>query len=565
LNRVNYAEEQYDQEYDDAQGNPAEQLQASLRKQYQEFDQQNYINVPGNHGGVDYEEYIPPMRDYPRPDEPRKGKAYLTKLLQKWDWTQTDTHDEAIAVLQDERMQDEQQLIHQSLTQLGINWGEALPMYPVRFRTTDGQIKTITIGADDTGSDLIKNAKAFYGKWLANVRYHGQYINENVTVLENGLIPGWSNILEVTYKPEMVVNAQGICSLQEVMPQVRVYTNQIPDRLTEESSKNRVNHEVISEILQEVITLNIQAESLARIVDKLRTITADKIRPYQVEVYTILKKYGQYVRKQLRKKKYKQLCIGITTHDGIRIQCLLPVLSRVKVLRDDVMTQLHSPIIVHLELLGRRLDDDEYLIDCGCNPRTTNEVRTVYLMAGEREIEIPPSPPDDGDEVSIPVTNHQPVLPPEDQEPTRRSIMGEPPGEVTHPHLNTPRRENVTLPEEQSSTSYHRHSVSYQHQVDSDASNENIAPDSLGTPNVRRKLSPMSHLVFTPIVRQSAEPIVQLELVHKMNRKSPRNANDIVLQDITNHYIDPFEEKFSDQFREEARRVDTEALHIQRG
>ena len=43
-------------------------------------------------------------------------------MLQKWDWTQTDTHDEAIAVLQDERMQDEQQLIHQSLTQLGANW-----------------------------------------------------------------------------------------------------------------------------------------------------------------------------------------------------------------------------------------------------------------------------------------------------------------------------------------------------------------------------------------------------------------------------------------------------------
>ena len=40
LNRVNCAEEQYDQEYDDAQGNPAEQLQASLRKQYQEYDRQ---------------------------------------------------------------------------------------------------------------------------------------------------------------------------------------------------------------------------------------------------------------------------------------------------------------------------------------------------------------------------------------------------------------------------------------------------------------------------------------------------------------------------------------------
>ena len=138
-------------EYLDDQENQAEQLQASLRKQYQEYDRQNYINVTGNHDDVDYEEYIPPMRDYPRPDEPRKGKAYLTKRLQKWDWTQTDTHDEAIAVLQDERMQDEQQLIHQSLTQLGANWGKALPMYPVHFHTTDGKIKIITVRLSSAG------------------------------------------------------------------------------------------------------------------------------------------------------------------------------------------------------------------------------------------------------------------------------------------------------------------------------------------------------------------------------------------------------------------------------
>ena len=126
-------------------------------------------------------------------------------------------------------------------------------------------------------------------------KYHGQDINEKVTVLENGLIPGWSNILEVTYKPEMVINAQGVCSLQEVMPQVRVYANEIPDRLTDELSQRRINHDNISKILQEVVHLSIPAESLARIVDKLRTISADKILPYQVEIYTILKKYGQYL------------------------------------------------------------------------------------------------------------------------------------------------------------------------------------------------------------------------------------------------------------------------------
>ena len=90
-------------------------------------------------------------------------------------------------------------------------------MYPIRFHTTDGKIKIITVRANETGADLITNAKAFYGKWLANVKYHGQNIDKKVTVLENGLIPGWSNILDVTYKPEMVVNAQNVCTLQEVI------------------------------------------------------------------------------------------------------------------------------------------------------------------------------------------------------------------------------------------------------------------------------------------------------------------------------------------------------------
>jgi len=152
---------------------------------------------------------------------------------------------------------------------------------------------------------------------LANVKYHGQDIDEKVTVLENGLIPGWSNVLDVTYKPEMVVNAQNVCTLQEVMPRVRIYANEIPDRLTEELSKNRINHAVVSDILQEVVNLSIPAESLARIVDKLRNTSTIKILPYQVEVYAILKKYGQYLRKQSRKKKYKQIAIGVTTYDGI--------------------------------------------------------------------------------------------------------------------------------------------------------------------------------------------------------------------------------------------------------
>jgi len=101
-------------------------------------------------------------------------------------------------------------------------------MYPVRFRTSDSQIKSIIFGVDDTGDDLMFNAKFLYEKWLSKVRYHEQEIDEKVTILENGLIPGWSNTLDVTYKPEMVVNYQGVSTLQEVMPQDRIYAIHIP-------------------------------------------------------------------------------------------------------------------------------------------------------------------------------------------------------------------------------------------------------------------------------------------------------------------------------------------------
>ena len=102
----------------------------------------------------------------------------------------------------------------------------------------------------------------------------------------------------------------------------------------------------------------------------------------------------------------------------------------------------------------------------------------------------------------------------------------------------------------------------YPHQVDLDANNENIAPDSLGTPEVRRKTSPVSHLVFTPIVRPPAPPSIQLESVHEKGRDS--SVNGTALQDITNQCINPFEEVSPEQFREEAKQTDTEAQRIQR-
>ena len=111
-------------------------------------------------------------------------------------------------------------------------------------------------------------------------------------------------------------------------------------------------------------------------------------------------------------------------------------------------------------------------------------------------------------------------------------------------------------PDEQPFSSYHRRTAPYEHQVDLDASDENVAPDSLGTPDIMRESSPISHLVFTPIIRQSIVPSVQLESVNETNPETPRGANDVVLQYITNQYIDPFE-VFPEQFREETVQADT--------
>ena len=68
---------------------------------------------------MDYEEFIPPMRHYPDPWEDMKEKAFLTKILQKWDLYQTNTHSNATEILQDVRIQNEHQFIHHSLTQMG--------------------------------------------------------------------------------------------------------------------------------------------------------------------------------------------------------------------------------------------------------------------------------------------------------------------------------------------------------------------------------------------------------------------------------------------------------------
>jgi len=98
--------------------------------------------------------------------------------------------------------------------------------------------------------------------------------------------------------------------------------------------------------------------------------------------------------------------------------------------------------MVHLELFGRRLDDDEYLIDCGCNPRAVNEITTVYLMPGEREIEIPQNTPDDNEEVPILLTSSPSVLQQDNQVPIQSPTRREMHRETTQSNRNMPQRAN---------------------------------------------------------------------------------------------------------------------------
>ena len=212
---------------------------------------------------------------------------------------------------------------------------------------------------------------------------------------------------------------------------------------------------------------------------------------------------------------------------------------------------------MHLELFGRRLDDDEYLIDCGCNPRSVNEITTVYLMPGERDIEIPQNSPDDNEEVPITINNLR-----DNQLPIQSPIRREIHQQTVQFNQNIPQQAGTTPDDEQPSTSYHHQDVPYQHQVDLDDSDEDIlmkTPDSLGTPDVRREDSTVSHLVFTPIVKPVTSPSIQLESVHQNAPESPRELHETrfvipddereyfgqesprtVMQEIANDHIEEF-------------------------
>jgi len=170
--------------------------------------------------------------------------------------------------------------------------------------------------------------------------------------------------------------------------------------------------------------------------------------------------------------------------------------------------------------LGRRLDDDEYLVDCGCNPRAVNEITTIYLMPGERDIEIPSNSPDDNEEVAIPLTSPKSVTPTtiDNQVPAQSPMRREIHREATQLHQNITPQAGTSLDDEQPTTSYKYQHVPYHHQVDLDDDDEYIlhkTPDSLGTPDVRKEENPVSHLVFTPIAKTSTPPSVQLESIHQ--------------------------------------------------
>ena len=56
-----------------------------------------------------------------------------------------------------------------------------------------------------------------------------------------------------------------------------------------------MDYKKIKQILKEIVNIAIPNNILTSVVNKLRKL-AEKIKPYQPEIYMILQKYGQYVR-----------------------------------------------------------------------------------------------------------------------------------------------------------------------------------------------------------------------------------------------------------------------------
>ena len=128
----------------------------------------------------------------------------------------------------------------------------------------------------------------------------------------------------------------------------------------------------IGEAINELLSLNAKPDELTQMIPTLRKY--GEIIPYQAPVKVILQKYGEYLRKIIKIDRMTDL--EIQTSSGRQFTLTLHVQAKVKKLRKkltDILGLIKGMMMI-IVVNGHTVDDDEYLIECGCIPTEKNKV-----------------------------------------------------------------------------------------------------------------------------------------------------------------------------------------------
>ena len=310
----------------------------------------------------------------------------LLQILQKWQNSNKITGDihHIYRILRDPRLKDHNDVVLKILKKLELNWSEYASIYNIKIEPPEGGSFIIAVFNNTPICEVLKEIQCKIQRDII-ITYMGEKLDSTLNTGESGLLPEWDNVIKIKYKPEKVIDMAHECKYKELNNQEIEYIHQIPNTIQQELSRAVINSKKMKAILNEVVKLAIPVKILSMVVTKLRELN-EHILPFQEEVYSILQKYGEYIR-QHKKKFNKGLKMQIDMPDGQIIFQNFELMTKVKTLRDYVQSKLQSPILIHIELFGRKLDDDEFLIDCGCDPKIINSIKALYMFKNNDEID----------------------------------------------------------------------------------------------------------------------------------------------------------------------------------
>ena len=256
-----------------------------------------------------------------------------------------------------------------------INWPDQM--------ITCVQIPVMIKENDKIISMTVKQLKSMLGNKIGkkiDIEYFGELLNDDETLLCSGLLPQvMNNIKIIIPKAEVVViNEYGYETMALIDENEDLENKALIDELEHELQKPVKDKSKIKTILDCFMRISVPMKVFIGVIPLIRKYLHE-ISPYQAEMRVLMQRYGYYMRRSELDKRSLPIKLDMVNY-GIEIFrehfCV-----KVRKIRKRAQVAMGTQFMIILLYKEQQLDDDEYLIDCGCNANEENCIIAIQVKS----------------------------------------------------------------------------------------------------------------------------------------------------------------------------------------